>query len=119
MVAKFVSEFTSKYANMSKNTISKTALNEKNSKEPNVGIFSDTSGRVSKILHLDWSRIYLIFGNDNFSTITHDQQAFVNINKSQLHCIAARRFMPCTDPVKWELDHASPKERSFDDHAHT
>ena len=27
--------------------------------------------------------------------------------------------MPYTDPIKWAPDHASPKERSFDDHAHT
>ena len=27
--------------------------------------------------------------------------------------------MPYTEPVKWELDHASLKEQYFDDHAHT
>ena len=101
MVAKFASKFTSKYANMSRNTRSKIALNEQKSKDPNVGIFSDTSGRVSETLHMDWSKIYLIFDNDEFSAITHDQQAFVNINKSQLHCIAARPpSMPYMGSVK-------------------
>ena len=27
--------------------------------------------------------------------------------------------MPYIEPVKWALDHASPKERSFDDHTRT
>ena len=117
MVAKFVSEFTSKSTNMSKNTRSKTTLNEEKRKDPNVGIFADTSGRVSKTLHLDLSIIYAIFDNDDFSSISHDQSTYSSISKSQLHFIASRPpFMPYTDMIKWELDYTNPQYHSFDDH---
>ena len=36
-------------------------------KEPNFGVFSDTSGRVSETYQLDWSRIYSIFYNNDLS----------------------------------------------------
>ena len=110
MVAKFASEFTSKSTNMSKNTRSKTTLNEEKRKDPNVGIFTNTSGRVYETLHLEWSRIYSMFDNGDFSAITHDQPAYAKISNSQLHSIAVRYpFMPYTNLVKWELDHEIPK----------
>ena len=93
-------------------------MNEQKSKDPNTGIFSDTSGQLSENIYLDWSIIYSIFDNDYISTITHDYPTFINISKSQLHCIAIRPpFMPYTDPVKCELDHAKPKQLCFEDHA--
>ena len=111
MVSKFASEFTSKSTNMSKNTRSKTTLNEEKRKDPNVGIFTNTSGRVYETLHLEWSRIYSMFDNGDFSAITHDQPAYAKIINSQLHCIMERPpLMSHTEPVRWELDHAIPKE---------
>ena len=50
--------------------------------DTNIGIFTDTSGHVSKVIHLDWSRIYSIFDNDDLSTINHDQLSYVNIMNS-------------------------------------
>ena len=83
-------------------------------------MFTDTSGRVSDTVHMDWSRIYFIFLNENFSSFTHDLPTYQRIRSSQLHCIDARPpFMPYTYPVKWALDNASPKECSFDDNVHT
>ena len=120
MVAKFVSKYTSKSANMSRNTRSKTALNKQKSKDPNAGISTNTSGQEPETLHLDWSRVYVIFDNDDFSTITHEEPAYDKISNSQLHCIAARPpFMSYADPVKWALDNASRKEWFIDDHTGT
>ena len=113
MVSKFQSKLISKAASMSRNTRSKIALNEQKSEEPNVDIsfFTDTNERVYETLHLDQSRIYCIFDNDNFSVITHNQPAYAKISNSQLQCIAARyTFMSYIDPIMWELDHAKPKE---------
>ena len=105
---------------MSRNTRSRNSLQEKKRKDPNANLFNDTSGCVSRTIHLDWSRIYSIFDNGKFSTIPHDQLAYATNRSSQLHCIADRPpFMPYTKPFKWELDHAIPKDRSFDDHTHT
>ena len=117
MVAKFRAEMTSP-ARI--NIRSKTALQEQKSKYPNVEIFTDTSGRISENLHLDWSRIYSIFDNDNFLAILHDQLAYIKIQSSQLHLIASRPlFMPYIDPVKWALDHVNPKDCVFHDHIGT
>ena len=38
-------------------------------KDPNFGIFSDTSGRVSETYQVDWSMIYSIFDNYDLSNI--------------------------------------------------
>ena len=117
MGTKFLLEFTSKCTSMSRNTRSKIALQEQKNKDPNAGVFIDTSGHVSKTLHMDWSRIYSIFDNDEFSPISHDQAAYAKIRSSHIHCIASRPlFMPYTDPVKWELDYTISKELSFDNH---
>ena len=88
---------------MSRNTRSKTSLNEQKNKDPNNGIFSYSNGRVSKTYHLDWSRIYSIFDNDDFSEIQHEQEAFVNISKSQLHVVVARpSLVPYTNAIKMD-----------------
>ena len=79
MVVKFLPKFTSK---MSMKNNSKTTLQEQKSKDPNARIFTNTSGHVVEILHLDWSRIYSIFDNDDFSAIPHDQLAYAKIRNS-------------------------------------
>ena len=85
----------------SRNTRSKTTLEEQKNKDPNAGVFTYTSGCVSDTLYLDWSRIYTIFYNDDLSSVTHDQPTYEWIQSSQLHCIVARtRFIPYTNPVK-------------------
>ena len=105
---------------MLRNAWSKTSLNEQNNRDPNARIFSDTSGRVSETYHLQWSRIYAIFDNDDSSTIPHDQSTFVNISKSKLHAIVARTTsMPYTDLVKCMVTQENPKDRSFNDQDHT
>ena len=97
-------------------TRSNTSLQEQKSKDPTSRIFTDTTGWVDKNLHLDWSRVYSIFDNDDFYAIPHDQHAYAKIRNSQLHCIATQPpFMPYTDLVKCALDYANPKEKSFDD----
>ena len=104
----------------SRNTKSKIALEEQKKKDPNVGLFTDTSGCVSDTLYLDWSRIYNIFYNDDISSVTHDQRAYEWIQSSQLHCIASRTpFMPYINLIKWALDYENHKERSFNDNTHT
>ena len=111
MVAKFATDFTSKSTSTTINTKSKTALQEQMSKDPNTGIFTDTSGRVSETLNLNWSRIYLILDNDNLSTITQDQFSYVNNRNCLLHAFSYwPHFMSYTNSIKWELDHTNPKE---------
>ena len=101
---------------MSRNTISKTSLNEQKNKEPNSGIFLDTNGWVSETYHLECLRIYSIFYNDDFLRIQHDQTTFVNISKSQLHTIVAKHaLIPYIDAVKWIIDHTLPQDHSFND----
>ena len=103
MVAKIQSE---KVSATTKNTGSKTTLQEHKIKDLNVGVFTNTSGYVSDSSYVDWSRIYDLFDYDDFSSIAHDQPFYMHIRNSQLHCVAQRPpFMPYTDPVKWALDH--------------
>ena len=103
-----------------KNTRSKRALQEQKSKDPNARIFIDTSGRIYENLHLDWSRIYSIFNNDDFYAILHDQPAYIRIMRAQLHLIAARpTFMAYKDSVKWVLYHTKLENRVFNDHIGT
>ena len=91
-------------------------LQEQRSKDPNAGIFTDTSGRISENVYLNWSRIYSFFDDDDFSTIPEDQLSYISIKISQLHLNASRpAFMPYTNVVKWILDHAKPEERVFND----
>ena len=93
------------------------ALQEQRSKDPNAGIFINTSGQISKNVYLNWSRIYSIFDNDDFSAIAQDQLDYINIEISQLHLITTiPTFMPYTDAVKWTLTHAKPEEQVFNDY---
>ena len=57
-------------------------LQEQRSKDPNAGIFIDTSGRVFENVYLNWPRIYLVFDNDDFSAIPRDQLAYISIKSS-------------------------------------
>ena len=83
-------------------------------KDPNFGIFSDTSGRVTETYQIDWSRIYSIFDNDDFSDIQEDRLAYQRIKDSGIHAITARpNILPYNDIVKWIIEHANPKDRSF------
>ena len=103
MVAKIQSK---KLSTTTRDTRSKTTLQEQKIKDPNAGVFIDTSGYVSESSYVDWSIIYSIFYSDDFSSVTNDQHFYINIRNSQLHCITTRpAFMPYTDPVKWALDH--------------
>ena len=86
MVSRCLPYFTS---NMSMKTRSKTYLQGKKSKDPISGIFSDTTSCTDETLHVDWSKIYSIYDNDDFSAIPHDHLAYAKIRNSQLHCIAA------------------------------
>ena len=111
MVAKIQSN---KASATTRNTRSKTTLQEQKNKDPNAGVFTDTSGYVSESLNIEWSKMYTSFDNDEFSCVDHDQPAYVQIHNSQLHRVAARPpFMPYTDPIKWELDHVDLKQREF------
>ena len=38
-------------------------------KDPNFGIFSDTSGRITKTYQIEWPRVYSIFDNDDLPDI--------------------------------------------------
>ena len=117
MVSKFQSEMVS---TTSRSTGSKITLHEQKRKDPNAGVFIDTSGHVSETLHLDWSWIYAIFDNDDFSTIPHDQPTYARIQSSHLHHITSQHpFMPYIDHVKWALDNANHNELTFDNHVHT
>ena len=64
-----------------KNTRSKTDLQER-CKDPNAGDFTDTNGPISENQYFDWSRIYSVFYNDDFSGIPHDQSAYIGIQTS-------------------------------------
>ena len=117
MVSKFRAEMTSP---VPRNTRSKMALQEQKSKDINSGIFTNTSGCISENLHLEWSRIYSIFDNDHFSTIAHDHVTYIRIRSSQLYIISTRPpFMPYTNLMKWELNHANPKDHVFKEHIGT
>ena len=83
-------------------------------KDPNFGIFLDASGRITETYQIDWPRVYSIFDNDDLSDIRNDQLAYEKIRDSWLHTIAFRHaILPYTDAVKWIVDHANPKDRSF------
>ena len=83
-------------------------------KDPNFGIFFDTSGRVSETYQVYWSRIYSIFDNYNLSDIQNDQPTYQRIRDSGIHSIAARPVvLPYNDAVKWIIKHANTKDLSF------
>ena len=83
-------------------------------KDPNLGVFSDTSGQISETYQLDWSRIYSIFDNNDLSNFQGDQLIYERIRDSGIHMIAARPIiLPYSDAVRWIIDHANPKDRYF------
>ena len=83
-------------------------------KDPNFGVFSDTSSRVTETYHLDWSRVYSIFDNNDLSDFQSDQIVYERIRDSVLHMIAARStILPYNDVVRWIIDHANVKDHSF------
>ena len=113
MVVKIQSE---KASATTRTTRSQNDSSRAQKKDPNVGVFNYTSGYVSESLNIEWSRIYTIFDNADFSCVDHDQPAYLQICNSQLHRVAARPlFMPYMNPVKWELNHIDPKEGIFHD----
>ena len=48
-------------------TRSKKLQKDMFTKDLNFGVFSDTSSRVTETYHLDWSRVYSIFNNNDLS----------------------------------------------------
>ena len=85
-------------------------------KDPNFGIFSDTSGRITDTYQIEWPRVYAIFDNDDFSDIQDNQLAYQTIRDFGLHSIAARTAtLPYNDAVKWIFNHVNPKYHSFND----
>ena len=87
-------------------------------KDPNFDIFLDTSGRITNIYQIEWPKVYSIFDNDDLFDIQNDQSAYQKIRDFGLHAIASRpAILPYTDTIKWIVDHANPKYRSFNDSA--
>ena len=87
-------------------------------KDSNIDIFSNTSGRITETYQIDWLRVYSIFDSDDLSDIQNDQLAYWKIRDYGLHPIASRpSILPYTDAVKWIIYHANPKDRSFNDSA--
>ena len=87
-------------------------------KDPKFGIFSDTSWGITNIYKIEWPRVYAIFYNDDLSDIQDNQLAYQRIRNSGLHSIAARpAILPYNDAVKWIVEHANSKYRSFNDSA--
>ena len=83
-------------------------------KDPNFGVFSDTSGWVSETYHLDWSRVYSIFDNNDLSDFQGNQLIYERIRDSRLHMIAARPgILPYNDVVRWIINNPNLKDRSF------
>ena len=77
-------------------------------RDPNFGVFSDTSGWVSETYQLEWSRIYSIFDNNDLSDFQGNQLVYERIRDSVLHMIAARPvILPYNDAVRWIIDHAN------------
>ena len=71
-------------------------------KDPNFGIFSDTSDRLGETYQVYLCRIYSIFDNDDLSDIQNDQSGYQRIRDFGIHSIAARpAILPYNDMVKW------------------
>ena len=85
-------------------------------KDPKYGIFSQTSGRITYTYHIEWPRVYTTLDNDKFSDIQDNQLDYKRIRDSGLHSIAYRpTILPYNDTVKWTVEHANPKDYSFND----
>ena len=95
-------------------TKSKNLQKDMFTKDPNFGVFSATSSRVTETYHLDWSGVYSIFDNNDLSYFQSDQKVYERIRDSSLHMIAARSaILPYNDAVRWIIDHTNVKNRSF------
>ena len=85
-------------------------------KDPNFGIFSDTSGRIIDTYQIEWPRVYAIFDNDKFSDIQDNQLAYERIRDCGLHSLASRpAILPYNDAVKWIVEHADLNSRCLND----
>ena len=94
---------------MARSTREKNLEKDMFTKDPNFGIFSDTSGRITKTYQIEWSRVYEIFDNDKFSDIQDNQLAYERIRDSGLCSVAARPdILPYNDAVKWIVEHVDP-----------
>ena len=83
-------------------------------KDPNFGVFFDTSSRVTETYHLDWSQVYSIFYNNDLSDFQSDQTIYERIRDYGLHMIATTpAILPYNDVVRWIIDHANVKDHSF------
>ena len=86
---------------MSQITRCKNLQKDMPTKDPNFGIFFDTSGRVSEIYQVDWSKIYSIFDKDDLSDIERNYLTYQKIRDSGIHSIAARiAILPYNETVK-------------------
>ena len=95
-------------------TRSKNIQKEMFTKYLNFDVFSDTSNLVSETYHLDWSRVYSIFDNNDLSYFQGDQIVYERIRDSGLHMIVARpTILPYNDVMRWIIDHTNVKDRSF------
>ena len=75
-------------------------------KDSNIDIFSNTSGRNIETYQIDWPMVYSIFDNDELSNIQNDQLDFHKIRDSGLHAIATKlAILPYIDAVNWIVDH--------------
>ena len=83
-------------------------------KDPNFDVFSDTNSRVIETYHLDWSWVYSIFDNNDLSDFQSDQMVYERIRDFGLHMITARPpIPPYNDAMRWIINHANVKDRSF------
>ena len=95
-------------------TRSKNLQKDMFTRDPNFGVFSDTRSHVTETYHLDWSKVYSIFYNNDLSDFQCDQKVYERIGDFGLHMIAARpTILPYNDVVRWIIDHANVKYHSF------
>ena len=95
-------------------TRSKNIQKDMFTKDSNFGVFFYTSSRVTETYHLDQSRVYSIFDNNDLSDIQSDQLVYERIRDSGLHMITSRpAILPYNDAIRWIVDHANVKYRSF------
>ena len=80
-------------------------------KDPNFGIFLDTSGRITDTYQIEWPRVYAIFDNDESFDIQNNPLAYQRIRDSWLHSIASRSsILPYNGVVKWNMEHVNSKD---------
>ena len=83
-------------------------------RDPNFSVFSDTNGRVIETYQLGWSQVYSIFDNNDISYLQNDRLIYERIRDSGIHMIAVRPIvLPYNDAVRWIVNHANTKDRSF------